>query len=279
MNDGTRGILEKPRAFGRGCGLGGVLVLRRRAARKVIIEHSPPTSRTNCFPALILPTPQSDSSRRQVKLKPLYLRPTSPTPANNRDRRRLQRLRKKEYFLRKQKPKPLTAREKRALGVHDLPKEEVKYEIFKKLNSLWVEYMWEVLELKKVADKGPMITAMAHGAKLASADFHGAELQVVRSRCVSRVGVKGIVVRDSKFAFVLVTEKNEMKTGLVAIPKEHTVFRFEIPIPALPSTDNDQPPKPDSPKNLTFELHGSQFENRPADRANRKFKWKNLDYL
>lgn len=153
----------------------------------------------------------------KVKQRPLYLRPTSPTPADNRSRRRLHRLRKKEYFLRKQKPKPLSAREKRVLGVHDLPKEEVKYETFKKLHSLWVEYMWDILDLRPPSGKahtgtGQGITAMTHGAKLASADFHGAELQVVRSKCVSRVGVKGIVVRDSKFAFVLVTEKNEMKS-------------------------------------------------------------------
>jgi ribonuclease P protein subunit POP4 len=33
------------------------------------------------------------------------------------------------------------------------------------------------------------------------------------------------------------------------------------------------------PRNLVFELHGNQFEFRPADRASRKFKWKNMDYL
>jgi ribonuclease P protein subunit POP4 len=32
-------------------------------------------------------------------------------------------------------------------------------------------------------------------------------------------------------------------------------------------------------RNLVFELHGNQFEFRPADRANRKFKWKSMDYL
>lgn len=34
-----------------------------------------------------------------------------------------------------------------------------------------------------------------------------------------------------------------------------------------------------TPKPLVFELHGSQFENRPVDRANKKFKWRNVDYL
>jgi ribonuclease P protein subunit POP4 len=147
-----------------------------------------------------------------VRQKPLHVRPTSPTPADNRSRRRLHRLRKKEYFLRKRKPKPLSAREKRAMGVHKLPKEEAKYAVFKKLHAMWVEYMQEVLDLKKGVAAGRTVTSASHGSQLASADYHGAEFEVVRSTCVSRVGVKGIVVRDSKFTFVLVTEKDKMKS-------------------------------------------------------------------
>jgi ribonuclease P protein subunit POP4 len=152
----------------------------------------------------------------RVKHKPLYLRPTSPTAEDNRARRRLHRIRKKEYFLRKQKPKPLSAREKRISGIYELPKEECKYEIFKGLNRMWIEYMQEILDLKRSkggnSNSRVTVTAQAHGSKLASADFHGAEVEVARSRCVSRVGVKGIVVRDSKFTFVIVTENDELKS-------------------------------------------------------------------
>lgn len=38
--------------------------------------------------------------------------------------------------------------------------------------------------------------------------------------------------------------------------------------------ENEEARKP-----LVFELHGSQFENRAPDRANKKFKWKGMDYL
>jgi ribonuclease P protein subunit POP4 len=70
----------------------------------------------------------------------------------------------------------------------------------------------------------------------------------------------------------------------IAIPKEQTVFRFCVPIPE--SKDNventdialDAKGKEES-KDLIFELHGSQFQNRPVDRANKKFKWRNVDYL
>lgn len=146
----------------------------------------------------------------RIKQRPLFLRPTSPTPDDNRNRRRLHRLRKKEYFLRKQKPKPLSAREKRTTGIHDLPPEDCKYEVFRGLHALWVEYMQEILDLK--GQSQAPVTPLSHGSKLVSADFHGAEIEVVKSRCWGRVGLKGIVVRDTKFTFVLVTKGDEVKS-------------------------------------------------------------------
>jgi ribonuclease P protein subunit POP4 len=50
----------------------------------------------------------------------------------------------------------------------------------------------------------------------------------------------------------------------IAIPKEHTMFRFEIPVPAA---EGGETPKP-----LVFEIYGEQFQNRAPDRANRKYK-------
>ncbi|KAJ5098328.1 hypothetical protein N7532_005329 [Penicillium argentinense] len=226
-----------------------------------------------------------DSAAQQfterIKQKPLFLRPTSPSASDNRSRRRLHRLRKQEYFHRHQRPRPLSAREKRASGLYDLPKEECKYAIFKGLHALWIEYMQEVLDLRPDGKTG-VLTPASHGAKLVSADYHGAEVEVVRSRSSGRVGIKGIVVRDTKFTFVVVTEKNQVKT----VPKEHTVFQFTLPLPtseepAVKEGDKIQTDQSKSggPKPLVFELHGSQFENRPVDRANKKFKWRNIDYL
>jgi ribonuclease P protein subunit POP4 len=125
-----------------------------------------------------------------------------------------------------------------------------------------------------------LVSALAHGSKLVSADFHGAEVEVVRSRCSGRVGLKGIVVRDTKFTFVIVTPKDEVKN----IPKEQTIFRFCVPLPdskgaeEKESTENGAEGMENS-KKLVFELHGSQFQNRPADRVNKKFKWRNVEYL
>jgi ribonuclease P protein subunit POP4 len=77
----------------------------------------------------------------------------------------------------------------------------------------------------------------------------------------------------------------ELTFCLTAIPKEHTVFRFTVPLPSAAEPqaegqgENQGKPTASGPKPLVFELHGSQFENRPVDRANKKFKWRNIDYV
>lgn len=90
--------------------------------------------------------------------------------------------------------------------------------MFKTLNGLWVGYMQEILDLKGEGARGEAaVTPLSHGSKLASADFHGAEVQVVRSRCQGRVGMRGIVVRDTKFTFVVVMEGDVVKSEFSAL--------------------------------------------------------------
>ncbi|RAH79958.1 putative ribonuclease P complex subunit Pop4 [Aspergillus japonicus CBS 114.51] len=218
----------------------------------------------------------------RIKQKPLYVRPTSPTPEDNRHRRRLHRLRRKDYFLRHQKPRPLSARERRAhpevFGGAGGPGAagEYKYATFQGLHALWVEYMLSVLDLKDPRSKtGCVVTPSSHGSKLVSCDYHGAEVEVVRSRCAGRVGVRGIVVRDGMFAFTVVGEGDQV----TLIPKEHTVFRFELPLPFSSPEAGKDAAGDAAGDGLVFELHGSQFQNRPVDRANKKFKWRNVDYV
>ena len=149
----------------------------------------------------------------KIQHKSLFLRPTSPDPTSPdaRAHRRLIRLRKAEKKKRRQKPKPLSAKEKRISGIYDIPKEQQKYAIYEPLHKMWVRYMWEVLGIQE--GKRPYLTAQGAGPMLVSADYHGAELTVVRSRCVGMVGLKGIVVKDTKFTFQTITEKNELKSA------------------------------------------------------------------
>lgn len=69
---------------------------------------------------------------------------------------------------------------------------------------------------------------------------------------------------------------------VLAIPKKHTVFRFEIPQPKSTQSLNEEAATAetkDEPSHLVFELHGSQFENRAPDRATKKCKPRNLNDL
>ncbi|KAL8996855.1 MAG: hypothetical protein Q9169_003757 [Polycauliona sp. 2 TL-2023] len=217
----------------------------------------------------------------KVLHKPLHLRPSSPDPTSQdaRAHRRLQRVRKKEKAKRRQKPKPLSAKEKRITGIYEINKEAQKYDIYVPLYRMWLGYIWEILGMAK--GKPTWVTAQAAGAKLASADFHGAKLMVVRSKCVSTVGLSGIVVRDTKFTFQIITQKSELKT----IPKTHTIFRFNIPQPnaieEMPGSDKikDILDEEMGSNALIFELHGSSFEHKAIDRATKKFKQRNMTEL
>ncbi|KAL8638013.1 MAG: hypothetical protein Q9228_004791 [Teloschistes exilis] len=214
----------------------------------------------------------------KVLHKPLHLRPTSPDPNSQdaRARRRLQRVRKKEKSRRRQKPKPLSAKEKRVTGIYDVSKDLQKYHIYVPLYRMWIRYIWEILGMGR--GKANWVTPQGAGVKLASADFHGAKVMVVRSKCVSLVGLRGIVLRDTKFTFQIITQQNELKV----IPKNHTIFKIQIPQPDAV----DENPNPQLDKDigddemgvnvLIFELHGSSFEQRAIDRATKKFKQRNM---
>ncbi|KAK4115942.1 RNase P/MRP, p29 subunit [Canariomyces notabilis] len=202
----------------------------------------------------------------KVQQRPLFLAPSSPPPSDARAARRRERQKKKQARKKALKPKPLSAAQRRRLGLYEVPREGQKYALFEPLHQLWLGYVREIL--------GNEVYTGGEGAaaKLASADFHGAGVEVVRSGCVSRVGIKGIVIKDSRFAFEIITLKNRLKL----LPKEGTVFRFEVPVPAPAAQDGlseeQAGQKQEHPSAMVFEVHGEQFQFRSADRASRKFR-------
>jgi ribonuclease P protein subunit POP4 len=146
--------------------------------------------------------------------KPLPIRATSPTPSARAVRRKALASRAHDRKKqRAQKPRPLSAAQKRALNLGEIPAAQRKYALYEPLHALWAGYMREVLGLggeEKAAGRG-YVTAASGGAVLASADLHGAKLGVVRSRCISRVGLEGIVVRDTRYTFEVVTKGDVVK--------------------------------------------------------------------
>lgn len=191
----------------------------------------------------------------KIEHRKLHLRPSSPPPAETdaRSQRRKKRIEIKEKN--KQRPKPLSSRQRRRLGLYEIPKSGQKYEIYEPLNKMWQGYIREVLGAD-IYTGGP-----AAAAKLSSAEYHGAEAEVVESGCADRVGIKGIIVRDRKFVFEVLTKKK----GLKIIPKEGTTFRCEVDYPVVEG-------EPIHERRFAFELLGDQLIIRSADRANRKFK-------
>jgi ribonuclease P protein subunit POP4 len=147
----------------------------------------------------------------RVLKRPLTIRATSPTPSARALRRRtLTERKEKDRKHSKQKPRPLSAAQRRKLCLNEIPKEQQKYAIYEPLHNLWLGYMREVLGLND-ATRTVYLTPGSSGQMLASADMHGALLTVARSRCVSRVGLEGIVVRDTRFTFEIITRKNVVK--------------------------------------------------------------------
>lgn len=142
------------------------------------------------------------------------------------------------------------------MGLYDLPREGQKYEVYEGLNRLWQGYIREILG-SEMYTGGP-----GAAAKLSSAEFHGAGVEVVRSRCPGRVGIKGVVVRDRKFVFEIVTKKR----GVKVVPKEGTIFRVTVPV------GEEKVDKESGRKTLEFDVLGDQMMLRSVDRANRKFK-------
>ena len=215
-----------------------------------------------------------DSANRiyadKIQHRPLFVKPNSPPPPDARDLRRKARLDKQARARRAPKPRPLSSRQRRALGLHDVPKEgggqqKQKYAVFEPLHALWLGYAREILGAELYTGGGGQGAA----ARLCSADFHGAVVEVTRSRCPSRVGIRGIVVKDSRFVFEVGTRKN----GVKIVPKEGTVFRVDVPAEDA-AADEEGSSRP-----FSFEIHGDQFQHRSADRTNKKFKAHFLENL
>ncbi|KAG0345075.1 RNase P/RNase MRP complex subunit [Podila minutissima] len=138
------------------------------------------------------------------------------------------------------KSKALTAKEKRALHVYDIPLESRKYELFLPLNTLWKGYMSEIFG---------STTPTAFTQKLLKADLHGAIITVTRSKCPTYIGATGIVAQETENVFKIITPSNSLRV----IPKVNNVF--SIPI-----------------RNSVFTLHGNQFRYRASQRSTKKFK-------
>lgn len=218
-------------------------------AQTLLLNSHPPQIASTIFSEKVLqkrlvvrgasPDPTSHDARAQRRLQRLRAKEKKTARSNSKSKSKAEvekEVEKEKENEKEKKPKPLSARQKRVSGIYKIPPSKQKYEIYRGLNRMWVGYMWEILGLVRVDDDDhggqgqgrgewvrggggggggkatAYVTAQSAGNVLASADFHGAEVMVVRSRCVGMVGLKGIVVRDTKFTFQVITKGDRLKS-------------------------------------------------------------------
>lgn len=83
-------------------------------------------------------------------------------------------------------------------------KNDMKYNDLLPLNQLWLNYMERMLGSKFFINTPTDPTDPNWenvNQQLIKADFHGAKISVVGSKCPSLVGLNGIVIQDTKNTF------------------------------------------------------------------------------
>ena len=84
-----------------------------------------------------------------------------------------------------------------------------RYQLFLSLHQLWKQYISGLLS------RGRNLAGLLLGA-----DYHGAMLQVVKSRQPRHTGAKGIVIKDAANTFTIIDESDKVRQ----IPKAGTDF-------------------------------------------------------
>ncbi|KAG8228866.1 hypothetical protein J437_LFUL007602 [Ladona fulva] len=127
------------------------------------------------------------------------------------------------------KKKELSLKEKRKLGLFRLSKSGFLFEDFLPLHNLWKEYIRTCLGVEQLEKLG--WTAEPHDKRwqqftlsLLKADYHGAYVEVVRSKCSSLVGLGGIIILETKGTFKMIGEDDIVRV----VPKENSMFKIRV---------------------------------------------------
>ncbi|XP_060821756.1 ribonuclease P protein subunit p29 [Bombus pascuorum] len=149
--------------------------------------------------------------------------------------------------------KLLTSRKRMQLGLRKIScKSDMKYTALLPLNQLWLNYMEQVLG-SKFFNNIPKDSTDPNwenvNQQLIKADFHGAEISIVGSKCPSLIGLSGIVIQDTKNIFRICGRDNIMRT----IPKDNVIINIYL-------------------KNIKLEFFGKDLCIRPTERTIKKFK-------
>lgn len=163
------------------------------------------------------------------------------------------KLRSKSTRNIKVKKKFLTTRKRMLFGLGKIScKNSLKYTDLLPLHQLWLKYIQSILGDKFSLNESHNLMDVNWeniNQQIIKADFHGAKISVVKSKCPSLVGISGIVVQDTKNTFRICSTDNVMRT----LPKDAIVIKLYL-------------------HELTLQIYGKQLSIRPTERTVKKFK-------
>ncbi|KAK6106563.1 hypothetical protein QQG55_24710 [Brugia pahangi] len=115
----------------------------------------------------------------------------------------------------------------------------LKYSQFEPLYELWCDYFSTLIN----GSNGQL------DARMLKADYHGCLLMIVEAANPTQVGICGIVIRETRQTFMLITKQDRLLT----IPKQDTIFQFAL-------------------EGKIYLLFGNAFRFQPSLRAKKIFK-------
>ncbi|KAL2554706.1 ribonuclease P family protein [Forsythia ovata] len=131
-------------------------------------------------------------------------------PKNGSSRTRIQALQSRS----KRSKKHMSLKQHKKCGSFDLPHEFRQFETFKPMHDKWKSYIQQLL---KIVGENQLAQC------LLNADLHGALILVVQCKIVSYEGMCGIMVRETKETFGIITQDNKFRV----VPKKLSVFMFQ----------------------------------------------------
>ncbi|XP_051130314.1 ribonuclease MRP protein subunit POP4 isoform X2 [Andrographis paniculata] len=111
----------------------------------------------------------------------------------------------------KRSKKHMSLKQHKKVGLFDLPTQFHNFELFKPMHEMWKSYTSRLL---KNVGKDQLAQCFLN------ADLHGAIILVVHCKIVSHIGIHGIVVRETKEAFGIISKDNKFRV----VPKKPCVF-------------------------------------------------------
>ncbi|XP_076640747.1 ribonuclease P/MRP subunit POP4 isoform X2 [Halictus rubicundus] len=165
----------------------------------------------------------------------------------------LSKYRNKWNKNRRCKGKLLTSRKRMLLGLRKIGcKKDMKYNDLLPLNQLWLNYVQQMLGSKFFVNIPSNVSDPNWeniNQQLIKADFHGAEISIIGSKCPSLIGLSGIVIQDTKNIFRICGQDNIIRT----IPKDVVLMNIHM-------------------KNVKLELFGKDLSVKPIERTIKKLK-------